>query len=61
MDDLLRPLEVEYEKLVAEQAELDDLSQALENQHDKINELEKAAQELMNQIRMAGTGSAPSD
>lgn len=51
MDDLLTPLLAEYEALIAEQAELDELSDALESQQRKIDQLEHAAEDLLRQIR----------
>ena len=55
MDDLLKPLEIEHDKLVAEEAELDDLSDALATQRHKIDDLEQAAKELLDQVREAGS------
>lgn len=57
MDDLLKPLELEHSALIAEEVELDALSQALTTQQDKIDDLEQAAKDLLNQVREAAAGA----
>ncbi len=51
MDDILKPLELEHSALIAEEVELDALSDALAKQQHKIDDLEQEAGELLNQIR----------
>ena len=45
------------ESSLAEQVELDELGQALESQQQKIDQLEQAAEALLNQIRSEGSGA----
>ena len=51
MIDVLKPLESEHKQLLAELPLLDELSDAIDSQASKIDELEKAAAEIMDDLK----------